>query len=554
MIDILDTIKKTADQIADWIIVTDICGQILYVNPEVEDLSGYSKEELIGNKPSKFKSELVSNDVYKKLWKTILRGEPYLNLIVNRHKNGNLFHLANTISPIRNKDGEITYFISIAKSLNNEGKLKRQIHNAIHNDRLTGLLNRNSFIAEMSLAKLRYKKFAVIAISINKLGLINSKYGFLLGDKIIREVGMIVGENTCKNCVLSRVESKVFGLIVPNYENESQIVDMINRIDQSLNKPFKIKGEEVYVSVSYGITTYTSDNYEEIKSKDHDILLTRAQLALSSVKKHNILQRYEFYTPEMNKRARNIISMENEIYIAYKNDEFISYYQPFVDLKSGKICGLEALMRRQKPTGEIIAPNQFIESLEETGLIIEVGFSLIEKICKQMRNWIDSYGYCPPVSINLSPTQFKDEFFCEKLISIIEKEKVPSNLIVFEITESMLIEDVNRTICILERLRSRGFTISLDDFGTGYSSLSYIQRFKINTIKVDMSFIRNITRSQADQAIVEAIIMMAKALDLETIAEGVETKEQVEIIKDLGCDIGQGFYWDKPMPANQIRF
>ncbi|NLI90505.1 MAG: EAL domain-containing protein [Epulopiscium sp.] len=554
MSDILNNIMETAEQIADWVIVTDICGVILYANPEVENLSGYSKEELIGNKPSKFKSDLVSNDVYEKLWETILRGEPYLNLIVNRHKNGNLFHLANTISPIRNKEGEIKYFISIAKSLNNEGKLKRQIHNAVHNDRLTGLLNRNSFIAEMSLAKLRYKKFAVIAISINKLGLINNKYGFLFGDKVIREVGIIIGENTSPNCVLSRVESKVFGLIVPSYESEVQIINMINKIDESLNKPFKIKGEEVYVSVSYGITTYTSDNYEEIKSKDHDLLLTRAQLALSSVKKYNTLQRYEFYTPEMNKRASNIISMESEIYTAYKNDEFISFYQPFIDLTSGEICGLEALMRRQKPTGEIIAPNQFIESLEETGLIIEVGFSLIEKICRQMRNWIDTYGCCPPVSINLSPTQFKDEFFCEKLIAIIEKEKVPTNLITLEITESMLIEDVNRTVCILERLRSHGFTISLDDFGTGYSSLSYIQRFKINTIKVDMSFIRNIRKSQADQAIVKAIIMMAKALDLKTIAEGVETKEQVKIIKDLGCDIGQGFYWDKPMPAKEIRF
>ncbi|HHX62561.1 MAG TPA: EAL domain-containing protein [Epulopiscium sp.] len=551
ILDQLNILKLAIDQTKDWVVITDRSGTILYINPEVEKLSGYTSEELLGHKPSVLKSELVPEKVYQKLWETIVRGEVYQNIITNRHKDGHLYYIASAITPVKNIDGKIKYFISTGREINNSSHFNQQIHDVMHYDALTGLLNRNSFIEEISHAKRQCNNLAVVSVTINKLGLINSKYGFVWGDKVIQEVGLRLRDILDKDAIVSRPEGKVFAILFLDFKNVSKIVQIINKIDEIIKVPIQVKDEQIHITVTFGISTYPSDKIAETEVQA-DALLTRSQLALSKAKKSSSLENYEFYTSAMNKQVSDQIHMEVEMYTAFKNDEFMSYYQPLINLKTGKICGLEALMRRKKSTGEIVPPNEFISLLEEMGLIVEVGFSLIEKICSQMRRWIDQYGYSVPVSINLSPVQFKDENFSEKMMQSIKKYKISPDLITFEITESMLIEDIGRTIGILENLKRYGFSISIDDFGTGYSSLSYIQKFKINRIKIDMSFVRHITTSEADQAIVKAIIMMAEGLNLETIAEGVETKEQLEIIRQLGSNVGQGYYWDKPLTAQEI--
>ncbi len=547
----LNIIKLAFDQITDWIVITDITGTILYINPAVEAVSGYSNIELLGNKPSAFQSELVPREVYTELWETILAGKIYSNIVTNRHKSGTLYYIASVITPIKDETGEIKYFISTGREMSDESEINSQIHNVIHYDALTGLLNRKSFVEEICKSKENCKNIAVVAVTINKLGLINSRFGFLWGDKVIREIGLRIKNFLDGDCLVSRPEGKVFAILYPDFGNPHKIVQFITKLEEVLKEPILIKAEQIYLSVSFGISTHPSDKVSEIHVKA-DALLTRAQLALSKAKKSNRLENYEFYTFSMNQQANDQIQKENEIYQAFKNDEFISYFQPFINLETGRVSGAEALMRRKKATGEIVSPIEFIGILEETGLIIEVGFNLIDKICQQIRSWIDQYGLDLPVSINLSPVQFKDELFCQKMMAIVEKYRIPSRLINFEITESILIEDTNRTICLLERLRENGFSVSIDDFGTGYSSLSYIQRFKINRIKIDMSFITNIVTNEADQAIVKAIIMMAEGLNLETLAEGVETADQLAILRDLGADIGQGYYWDKPLSAEEV--
>ena len=547
----LDMIKRAFDQIGDWVLITDTSGMILYVNPAVEKLSGYSAQELLGNNPSVLKSELVSREVYQELWETILGGEVYSNVVTNRHKRGNLYYIASEITPIKDKDGKIDFFISTGRQIKDEGKTHSQMHKVIHYDALTGLLNRNSFVEKIGEKRKKYQKTAVIAITINKLGLINSRFGFVCGDKVIKEVGTRIKDVLDENCLISRPEGKVFAVLYPDFGNAHKIVQLITKIEGCFKDPIIINQQPLYISLSFGIATCPSDKVSEIDVAA-DALLTRAQLALSQAKKSSRLENYEFYTTSMNQEASDEISLENEIRQAYKENEFISYYQPFVDIKTGKIVGLEALMRRKKSTGEIVFPLDFISLLEEMGLIIEVGFSLIEQICFQMSQWIKVYGESVPVSINLSPVQFKDEHFCEKMMEIVERYKIPPNLIDFEITETVLIEDVNRTILILESLTDHGFRVSIDDFGTGYSSLSYIQKFKINRLKIDMSFVQNIVTSEQDQTIVKAIIMMANGLDLETVAEGVETKEQLALLKLLGANVGQGYYWDKPLSGQEI--
>ena len=546
-------IQLAAEQVRDWILITDLSGTILYVNPEVEKISGYSEKELVGYKPSVLKSDLIPRKVYTRLWDTILSGKVYSNVVANRHKNGNLYYLASNITPVKDEEEKIQFFIATGRVISQDGKLEKQMHDVVHQDALTGLLNRNSFIEEVSQAQEYGENTAVIAVTINKLGLINSNYGFLCGDKVIQEVGYRIKSVLDEDCIVARPEGKVFAILFPNFKNPAKIVQMIKKIEEAVWVPIELKEEAIYISVRFGIATYPSETAKEKNSRtDADSLLTMAQLALSKVKQSANLENYEFYTDTMNQQVMDQINMENEIYTAFEDDEFIPFYQPLICLDTGKPFGLEALARRKKATGEIVPPMEFISFLEETGLIVEVGFELIEQICDQIRSWIDEFGFSYPVAINLSPVQFKDEDFCKKMRRVVTEKGISPHLITFEITESMLIEDISLTISILEELRFYGFTVSIDDFGTGYSSLSYIQKFRINRIKIDMSFIRHIVTNEVDQTIVKAIIMMAEGLKLETIAEGVETKEQLEIIKRLGCDMGQGYYWERPLPADEI--
>ena len=545
----LKIMKMAFQQIKDWVVITNVDGVILYVNNEVENLSGYSKEEIMGHKPSMWKSDLMPQEAYKNLWDTITKGEVYVGVVINRHKDGKVFHLVNTISPIKDNEGEISYFISTAREINHNSVFEEKMHYATRYDTLTGLLSRKSFLDTTYRHIQKQNKFALLVITVNKLSLINSTHGFVWGDKVIKEVGVRIKETIGEEFIVSRLEGNMIGILLPDFKNPSKIVQFIQTIQQAMRAPMPIKNEEVYISVAFGVSIYPNDLVAE---EDAETLLTRAQLALFQAKNSNGLHNYEFYTFLMNQQANEQLYMESDIYKAYENDEFIPYFQPFIHLDTGQVCGLEALIRRKKSTGEITLPGEFISFLEETGLIVEVGISLIHKICAEMRSWIDHNGRGIPVAINLSPVQFKDTQFFEKMMEIIKHYGIPPCLLTFEITESMLVENIDRTKSLLNKLKSAGFTISIDDFGTGYSSLSYLQEFDIDYLKIDMSFIRDMVANEADETIVRAIIMMSEGLKLETIAEGVETQEQLELLKTLGCGRGQGYYWDAPLPAEQI--
>ena len=311
---------------------------------------------------------------------------------------------------------------------------------------------------------------------------------------------------------------------------------------------FALSTAPIHISLAFGVATHNMDS----ERLDAGILLANAQIALSQVKKVNAIEKYEFYTAHMSEELQKRVEIEDEIYAGYRNNEFIPFFQPIMDLHTGEISSLEALVRWKKSTGELITPSKFIKILEETGLIVEVGYSLIQQICCFIKDCIKSYGYCLPVAINLSPVQFKDKNFEENVLNYLEAQEVPPNLISFEITETTFMENIELTTELLKVMQAKGFTVAIDDFGTGYSSLAYLQSLKVDMLKIDMSFIKNIVQNVGDQVIVNAVITMAKGLGLRTVAEGIETREQMEIVKNLGGDEGQGYHWDKPMSAEDI--
>lgn len=543
-----DIIKMALEQVEDWVVLTDKKGIVLYANSAVEKISGYKKEELVGNNLNRLKSNMMPDETYSNLWTNLLKGENFDCVFANRHKNGEVYYVANSIYPVKNKNMELEYFISMGKELHSDDELTQQIHETMHYDKLTGLLNRNSFLENLSQTKWAKENVAVIVIKILRLGIINKQFSFGHGEHAIKEVSNKIKYILNEDVIFSRIDGNVLALSMTDYKNTHNLTRLIKQIEELFKEPIKVKGQELYISLAFGIATHNS-NDGEINAGN---LLANAQIALSQVKIVNSPEKYEFYTSYMNDEMQNRVEIENKIYAAYKNNEFIPYFQPIINLKTGQVASLEALVRWKQENGELVPPGKFIKILEETGLIVEVGYRLMEQICQKIRNWREQYHFSHPIAINLSPVQFKDKSFEEKVLQLFEKESIPPELITFEITESTFIEDIELTKKTLEAIKSKGFNVSIDDFGTGYSSLAYLQKLKINTIKIDMSFIKNIVENEGDQIIVKAVTMMAKGLGLKTVAEGIETREQLEMAKKLGCDKGQGYYWSKPLPAEEI--
>lgn len=549
ILDTLGLIKVAMEQIQDWFIITDINGRILYHNNQVEKISGYSGDEIKGNNPSMWKSGEHTRQTYENLWDTILSGKPYHGVIANRCKEGKVFYLANTISPVKDKDDNIQYFVSTAKDITQNYELKNQLYAAIHHDALTGLLNRKYFIKEIENVIDKTKKSAMLVVSMENIGTINNTYGFVFGDQIVKKIGKRIKKIIDENHIFARIEESVFGIFIPDFNTFSTIILMIKTIEKVINKPFLLEGNgitELYVEVLTGVSIYPSDASEATE------LLLRAQTALSKVRSIDALKNYAFYTPQMKEEAKKQLLQEIEIYKAYENNEFIPYFQPFINLENEEICGAEALMRRKNSSGEIILPGEFIDTLEQMGLIEKVELRFLKEVCCQIREWIDQGIKVLPIAINLSALQFKDASLAEKIISIIDKESIPRDLITIEITESLCMEDMMVAKAILQKLTEAGFLISLDDFGTGYSSFSYLKKTNVSQLKIDRSFIEDIVCKKEDQEIVKAIVAMAEALGIQTVAEGIENKDQFQIVSQLGCDIGQGYYWDYALPAKEI--
>ena len=276
-----------------------------------------------------------------------------------------------------------------------------------------------------------------------------------------------------------------------------------------------------------------------------------AQTALMAAKKERA-GTYVFYSKEVQDKADLEMMIESDLHEAVKQDEYIVYYQPFVELKEDRLVGMEALVRRTKQNGEIVMPGQFIEQLEQLNLIEKVGMGVLEKVCKQLRNWLDKGYEIVPISVNLSALQFKNPQLVDEIQGILNKYDIDSKYIVLEITESTVMEDISIAKVCIEKLKSKGFAISIDDFGTGYASIGYLKKFMFDHLKIDISFIREIVANEEDRSIVEAIIAIAKTLNLKTIAEGIESKEQLSVMSKLGCEMGQGFFWDRPISAENI--
>lgn len=446
---------------------------------------------------------------------------------------------------------------------------ERQVLHLQHYDPLTGLPNRKLFYESLQRTLVQAKSHqwmvSVLLLDIDRFKDINDTLGHAMGDDLLRQCGQRLRNCLRFNDTVARIGGDEFGLILLTDEGPQESAIVASQIKEAVHHPFDLNGNEVTVTVSIGVTLYPLD------SLDVDTLIKNSDTAMYRAKEAG-RDTYRFYTPQMNTKAIEKLNVERALRKALSQNEFLLHYQPKVKLDTGRICGVEALLRWNRPGHGLIPPLDFIPILEETGLIVPVGAWVIHAACGQLAEWHRTGLETPCIAINLSSRQFSREVagaesgrpsrqhdIDPQLLEFeIETNKalctnnIDPTLIEFELTESLLMSHAEKSIAILQRLKVLGIGLSIDDFGTGYSSLAYLKRFPINTIKIDRAFIQDLTTNRDDAAITLAIIGLAHNLKLKVIAEGVETRAQLEFLRAHHCNEVQGYYVSKPLPATEI--
>ncbi|MCK5926322.1 MAG: EAL domain-containing protein, partial [Methylococcales bacterium] len=382
-------------------------------------------------------------------------------------------------------------------------------------------------------------------IGLDRFKLVNESMGHEAGNELLRAVAQRLEHYPNEGECIARLNGDEFGLIKLNTSNESTAALLAQEIIDDFRTPFLLQNQDIVISLSIGITLCPLENH------DSNDLLKDAQTAMHRAKTSGG-NSYQFYSLEMTDKIKHRLILENHLRQALKSEEFLLYYQPKVSSKTGKIAGAEALIRWQHPDGELIPPMEFISILEETGLIIPVGEWALEALSKQYTSWQNMGFGDLSLSLNLSLKQFTDKNLFSKIKTILEKFTQTNDFLELEITESLLMSDVKGATQTLQQLHTLGIKLSIDDFGTGYSSLSYLKHLPVDTLKIDRSFVMGLPDNSKDAAIVDVIITLARSLDLEIVAEGIETKGQLDFLAEKGCDYVQGYYYSKPVPSDEF--
>lgn len=445
--------------------------------------------------------------------------------------------------------------IKLAKSLGShlymaimQNRIEKMIvHQALH-DQLTGLANRLLFSERLALALAKAHQnsetLAVIFMDLNRFKSVNETLGHAMGDQLLKKVSNRLKTSLSPGDILARWGGDEFTILV-HLNETNDIVKVSEKILENLSVPFLIQEQEIYIKASLGIAISPYDG------EDADTLLKNADAALHLAKNKG-RNNYELYTPAIGDKILQRMFLENNLYKAIERSEFLLYYQPQIDLKTGRIVGMEALIRWQHPERGLIPPNQFIPLAEETGLICQIGEWVLKTACQQNCAW--QLAGLPPINIgvNLSIRQFQQGNLLQRISYILKETNLDPQYLELEITESIAIQDMEKTIETLKQLQALGIHISMDDFGIGYSSLSALKHLPINSLKIDQSFVRDLMKNMEDAAIINVILALGQGLDLTVIAEGVETQEQYQFLRSMKCDRAQGYYFSKPLPVEEI--
>lgn len=543
-------LSSAVDQSASSVMITNTKNIIEYVNKRFTEITGYSNEEVIGKTTELFKSSSTSPAEEFQLQDSIKAEKSWHGEIESTRKNGEKYWELVSVSPIRDDSGELTHFVTVSEDLTELKNTQIEIERLAYYDTLTGLENRKLFRErlEQTVEKCKQGKhnIAILYLDLDQFKRINDTLGHDAGDALLKSVAKLLRNTVSPDDFVARFGGDEFAVLLTDIPNTAAADHMARKIIEAFSQPFTIADQEIITTTSIGITVAPADTL------DPTTLIKNADLAMYRAKELG-RNNYQFFTSEMNVEALGRLFLENELRQSIEKNQFIMHYQPIVNMNTQTIAGFEALVRWKHKTKGLISPDQFIYVAEETGLIVPLGEIIINMACKRI-NKIHELGIAKPkVAVNLSVRQFQDPNLPNIIETALKESGLPAKFLQLEITESMLLADIDETIALLHKLKGFGVSISIDDFGTGYSSLSYLKRLPIDVIKVDKSFIHDIPEDSNDMAITAAVIAMAHKLQLQVVAEGVETHEQLNFLKNNNCDFIQGFLYSRPVAEEKLN-
>ena len=528
------------------IIITDNKALILRVNPAFTRVTGYAFEEVVGKNPRLLQSGRHDAVFYKSFWKSLSDNGNWQGEIWDKRKNGEIFPSWLTVTEVRDDKDKIAQYISIFDDISDKKIDEDRIFKLAHYDLVSGLHNRASFHEQLELAinyaERQKHNLSLLYLDLDNFKLINDASGYLIGDLLLKHVAQRLKHIVRDEDSIARIGGDEFVVLVMGTNNSKNVAVIADKVLKEIAKPILLGNTEVVVTSSIGISTYPADG------TDADSLLRNADVAMYRAKDSG-RNRFQFFTAEMNDQAEERLILENDMRKGLHANEFILHYQPQVDLASNKIIGCEALVRWDHPTRGRLPPNLFIPIAEECGLIKELGLWVMEEACGQQVKWCKQGLPKLKMAINISSRQFLSQNLTKQIEDVIKLTGIEPCYLELELTEGCIMEHVEENIKVLQHLNSIGVLLSIDDFGTGYSSLAYLKRFPINKLKIDQSFVTDLVIDPDDAAIVQAINVLGHSLHLTVIAEGVETKEQLDFLNSIGCDEIQGYYFSKPIPV-----
>lgn len=547
--DLLKKLALTVEQAADLVIITDRNGKVEFVNKAAEEVTGFTRGEILAGGMDLLQTREQNEQQHQELWDAVLAGNMFQAEVAGISKKGELIHLDEVVTPIKDEDGKVSHIVFTGTDITAIKLMRSKLDFLASYDALTGLPNRDLFAdrlnRDMAALKPGRGLIAVLAFDIDRFKYINEIYGLEAGNKILKQVAESLSVSVNKGDTVGRMGSDEFGIALHNIKRPADVVLFAKMIMKNVPQIIMSGGEEISVTLSTGIAVYPTDG------QDASMLMKNADTALSKAKMLG-RNRYQFYTPDMNVGISELVFMEQQLSDALKNREYMVTFQPYCYLSTRKVAGSEALLKWNNDEFGQVSPSKFIPMLEETGMIIDVGKWVLMTACSQIKAWTN--GLPPlPVSVNLSPNQFRHEYLVETVESAIRETNIDPRRLTLEVTESTFMKDQGFAITVLKRLKELGVSIAIDDFGTGYSSLSYLKQFPVDYIKIDQSFVKDVATDPDTTALVTAIITMAHSLNLKTIAEGIETEEQWKILRLLKCDMGQGFYFSPAITPGEFE-
>lgn len=545
----LQKLSQAVEQTPSCVVITNLKGNIEYANAAYREVTGYSYAEVIGKNLSFLKSGKTAEPIYREMWAQLARGEIWKGELINRRKDGCEYIAATQISPVRQVNGEVSHYLGVQEDVTEKKQILARMESLAHFDQLTGLPNRTLLAdrssSAMSMAQRNEHQLVVMFIDLDHFKDINDTLGHSAGDLLLIEIARRIKSLLRAEDTVARMGGDEFILILPDTGADGAM-RVATKLVETISLPCSIEGHDLISTPSIGIAIYPNDGTNfEVLSKNADAAMYQA--------KQGGRCNFRFYTAEMQVNSGRNLLLANAMRHALARGEFELHYQPQLSIQGGHVVGAEALLRWQHPELGMISPGEFIPIAEDSGQIIPIGEWVVRTAAQQLKTWMDSGLPAMMMAVNLSAVQFRQANIATLITDILNEVGLPHEYLEVELTEAVAMDNPHSAIAVMDSLDAQGIRMSIDDFGTGYSSLSYLKKFKVYKLKIDQSFVRDIAKDPEDKAIVTAIISLASSLGLKTIAEGVETADQLAFLRLQGCNEVQGYYFSKPLPVEQFE-